>query len=116
MQKDVPTLKAINKPYSQALLSQKLLGKAIGRNELGLIGNLIAIATGGTVGSGFGPVGSAIGGLVGPQVAKTIAGTGVRSKAGAGLQILSEYLAKAKTTPEGNFVIPKSIINSLFNN
>jgi hypothetical protein len=116
LQKDVPNLKPLNKPYSQLILSKKLLGKAIGRNELGLIGNLINIAAGTAAGSAVGgPVGTAVGGLVGQQVGKTIFGTNTRSRLGSGLQTLSEYLGKAKTTPSGEFIIPKSLINSLLN-
>jgi hypothetical protein len=115
LQRDIPNLQPINKDYSQVLLAQKLLGKAVGRNEIGLIGNLIGIVAGTSVGGAVGgAVGAAIGAGVSTQVGKTVAGTGVRSQIGAGLQTLSDYLSKAKTTPAGEFIIPKSVIQGLF--
>jgi len=117
LQKDIKNLKPINQEYSQVLTAQKLLGKAIGRNELGLIGNLIGIAGGTAVGGVVGgPLGSVVGAAAGPRVGRIAAGTNVRSNVGAGLQGLSEYLAKAKTTKAGDFIIPKSIIQSLLSN
>jgi hypothetical protein len=59
-------------------------------------------------------VGASIGGIAGPQIGKTLAGTAVRSNIGAGMQTFAEFLAKAKTTPAGEFVIPKSVILELF--
>jgi len=116
LQRDIKELRPINKEYAQVLLSQKLLGKAVGRNELGLIGKIISMAGGSTVGGAVGgPVGAGVGIAVGPQVGKIVAGTQMRSRVGSGLQSLSEYLAKAKTTKAGDFIIPRSIINSLLN-
>lgn len=115
LQKDIKNLKPINKEYGQVLSSERLLGKALGRNELGLVGNLIGIATGSTVGGAVGgPVGAGIGAVSGTHFGKLIAGTKTRSNVGAGLQNLSSYLEKAQQTPAGDFVIPKSILNGLF--
>ncbi len=111
---DNATLKPINKEYSKALAAKKLLGKAIGRNELGLVGNIISISAGGAVGGALGgPVGTAAGAAIGPVVAKNIAGTSARSRVGAGVQTLADFLKNAKPDSAGNFTIPRSVINSL---
>lgn len=79
---DVPELKAINKEYGPVITAKKLLGKSLGRNELGLIGNLVAISAGGAVGTALGgPVGAAIGAVAGPTIAKTVSGTAARTGA-----------------------------------
>lgn len=114
LQKDIKELKPINREYAKALIGTKLLGKAVGRNELGLIGNLIGIASGTTVGGAIGgPVGGAVGAAVAPQVGKTLIGTQTRSRVGAGLQKLSEYLQNPKTDINGDIIIPKSVIESI---
>jgi len=114
--KDNPELQKINKEYSKVILSRKLLGKALGRNEVGLIGNLIGMSTGAALGTAVGgPLGAAAGFTVGPKIGKLIAGTKSRSYLGSKVQSLAEYLNTAKVDEAGNFIIPKGIINGLFN-
>lgn len=113
--KDNPELQKINNEYSKVILSRKLLGKALGRNELGLIGNLIGVSAGGALGSAVGgPLGAAAGFTVGPKIGKVIAGTKTRSFLGSKVQSLAEYLNTAKVDEAGNFIIPRSIINGVF--
>lgn len=114
LQRDIKELKPINKEYSTALLTKKLLGKAVGRNELGLIGNIISLSTGGALGGAVGgPVGAGIGAVAGPTLGRAVAGTQMRSRIASGLQSLTEYMKNAQTTPSGDFIIPKGIIQSL---
>lgn len=112
--KDVPELKEINKEYSKAILARKLLGKAIGKNELGLVGNLVSMSAGGAIGSAVGgPAGALLGGAVGPTIATKLAGTEARSLVGSKLQQFSEYLKTIKPDNAGNLVIPKSILEGI---
>lgn len=107
----IPELKGINKEYTKVIAAKKLLGKAIGRNELGLVGNLISMSAGGAVGSAVGgPMGAAVGAAVGPTVATKLAGTESRSMVGANLQRLGEYVKTLQPDKAGNLVIPKSIL------
>lgn len=113
--KDNSELQKINKEYSKVILSRKLLGKALGRNEIGLIGNLIGMSTGAALGTAVGgPLGAAAGFTVGPKIGKLIAGTRTRSLLGSKVQSLAEYLNTAKVDEAGNFIIPRSIINGVF--
>lgn len=112
--KEVPELKVINKEYSKAILSKKLLGKAIGRNELGLIGNIVSMGAGGAVGTAVGgPIGAGVGAVAGPMVGTKIAGTEARSLVGSKLQTLSEYIKNIKPDQAGNLIIPKSILEGI---
>ena len=114
--KDNKELQKINKEYSKVILGRKLLGKALGRNEVGLIGNLIGMSTGAALGTAVGgPLGAAAGFTVGPKIGKVIAGTRTRSFLGSKIQSLAEYLNTAKVDEAGNFIIPRSIINGVFN-
>lgn len=110
---NVPALKEVNQEYAKLIQAKKLLGKAIGRNELGLIGNLLSMGVGGAVGSVAGPIGAAIGTAVGPTVAQKVAGTEARSLVSSNLQKLSDYIKTVKPDEAGNLVIPKSIIQGL---
>ncbi len=103
----IPQLKAINKEYGQIIQAKKLLGKALGRNEIGLVGNIASLFVGGTLGGGVGAV-------IAPKVAETVAGTQTRSLIGANMQKLSEYLSTVKPDEAGNLIIPRSVINQLF--
>jgi hypothetical protein len=114
LQRDIKTLQPINKNYSKVLLSQRLLGKALGRNELGLIGNLLGIGVGSSLGASLGGgVGAAAGAVAGKQIGKVVAGTKTRSQIGAGLQKLTEYLQNPQIDNIGNIIIPKSVIDSI---
>lgn len=78
---DVPTLEGLNKSYQTVITARKLLGKALGRNELGFIGRAVAHTAGGLVGSAVGgPIGGAAGLLLGPKIASKIAGTAARTR------------------------------------
>lgn len=103
----IPELKSINKEYGQIIQAKKLLGKALGRNEIGLVGNIASLFAGGALGGGVGAVAA-------PIIAEKVAGTGVRSLVGSNMQKLSEYLSTAKPDEAGNLIIPRSVINELF--
>ena len=112
--KNIPAVKEINKEYAKAIMARKLIGKAIGRNELGLIGNIVSTAAGGALGTAVGgPVGAAAGAVVGPTIGKRIAGTAVRSNVGAKLQTLAEYLKTLQPDQAGNLIIPKSALEGI---
>lgn len=111
---NIPQLKPINMEYAKTILAKKLIGKALGRNELGLIGNLISMGTGGTVGTAVGgPIGAGIGTAVGPTIATKVAGTETRSMVGASLQNLAEFMKTVTPDKAGNLVIPKSLLQGL---
>lgn len=107
---DVPALQAINNQYKHVIRGRKLLEAAVGRKQLGWLGNLISVGSGASLGGAIGgPVGGTVGAVVGPAVARTVAGTSARSRAGAALQTLSELAAKSK----GDVVVPRAIIEAL---
>lgn len=113
---NVPQLKSINKDYGKVILARKILGKAVGRNQLGLIGNIVSTAAGSMAGASMGgPLGGAAGAVVGPKIAKVVAGTKARSIVGASSQKLTEYLKTLQPDKAGNLVIPKSVFESLIN-
>lgn len=116
LKKDVPGLEKLNQEYAPVIISRKLLKAASGRGELGLIGNLVSGGVGSAVGTAVGgPVGTAAGFVVGPKIGEVIAGTKSRSFLGSKIQSLAEYLNTAKVDEAGNFIIPKGIINGIFN-
>lgn len=88
--KDVPTLQPLNRQYQVVLLTRKLLGKALGRNELGMTGNIISSGVGAAVGSAVGgPFGTAIGAAAGPSIAKKLFGTAGRTQAAEALEAIA---------------------------
>lgn len=116
LKKDIPELEKLNQEYAPLIISRKLLKVASGRGELGLVGNLVSTGVGASVGTAIGgPVGAAAGAIVGQKLGQVAAGTKVRSLTSAKIQSLAEYLNNAKIDEAGNFIIPRSIINSIFN-
>lgn len=109
---DISGLGAINKEYSTAITAKKVLGKALGRNELGAIGNLTALGAGGAIGSAIGgPVGAAIGASAGVPVAKKLAGTAARTKIAQGLEKIQEI---TKNSSGGSVTIPRVLLEGIF--
>jgi hypothetical protein len=74
--KNVKSLKPINEDYSTALLSRKILEKALGKSEIGLVGKIASTGAGAVAGSSVGgPGGAAVGTLVGEKLASNLFGT-----------------------------------------
>lgn len=116
LRKAVKALEPLNKEYGYLIASRSALRKATSRNQIGLTGKLIGIATGGAIGQALGgPVGMAAGTMVGPTIGKTVAGTLPRSAVGAGAQTISnlaERISKLPTDKAGN-VSKKVLLNLL---
>lgn len=110
---DIAELKPLNKEYTTVILGKKLLGKALGRNELGLIGNLVSSA-GGAIAGGVigGPAGSATGAIIGPSIGKVVGGTAARTRYAQTLETIKKIADKSSGKP--NVVIPRSLLFSLF--
>lgn len=109
----VPTLEGLNSEYSKVILAKKLMYKALGRSQIGIVGKIAASAVGGTVGSAIGgPVGAGVGIVAGEKIASNLLGTKTRSLTGATLQKLYEKVSKA---PKGktNFQISKKLLMNL---
>lgn len=116
LKKDVPELEILNQEYAPLIISRKLLKVASGRGELGLVGNLVSTGVGASLGTALGgPVGAAAGAIAGQKLGQTVAGTKVRSLVGSKVQSFADYLNNAKVDEAGNFIIPRGIINGLFN-
>lgn len=112
--KDVKELQSVNKEYSTIIVGKKILGKALGRNELGLIGNLVSSTAGAITGGAVGgPVGSAIGLIIGPKVGKLVGGTAARTKYAQALEAIKKIADKSSGNP--NITIPRSLLLTLFN-
>lgn len=94
---DVPSLETINKTYSNIITARKVLGKALGRNELGAFGNLVALGVGGGIGSALGGVpGAIVGTMVARPVATKVAGTAARTTYAKGAEKIGKNLVKSK--------------------
>lgn len=111
---DIPQLQTLNKEYQTILIGKKILGKALGRNELGLIGNLVSSAGGAIVGGAIGgPVGSATGTIIGPKVGKIVGGTAARTQYARALEQLSKIAQKS--SGKSNVTIPRTLLISIIN-
>lgn len=109
---DIPDLQSLNKEYSTIILTKKVLGKALGRNELGAIGNLVALGVGGSVGASLGgPAGAAVGSAVAIPVAKKVAGTAARTNIATALEQLQKIAKENPTSAQMS--VPRSIIELL---
>jgi hypothetical protein len=71
-----------NKEYGTIIQARKILKAAVGRPQIGLVGNIVSRLVGGTIGGavGLGPIGETAGLLGGKAVAEVVAGTAVKSK------------------------------------
>ncbi len=108
----VSGLKSLNKEYGNAIAARKILFKAIGRAQTGLIGKLLGTAAGAGVGGSLGGgVGAAGGAVIGEQVASKVLGTATRSRAGAAIQGVSDILGRIPIDKAGNLQItPKALM------
>ncbi len=97
--KDVDTIKPINDTYSTVITAKKILGKALGRNQLSFTGNLIATGAGAGLGGAVGgPVGGVVGAVIGKPLATKVAGTAARTQYAKGAETIAKSLAnKAKS-------------------
>jgi len=77
-----------NKEYGTAIAYQKLLEKAVGRNEMGVGGRAISAFAGNKLAEtlGLGPVGELIGTAAGESLGRGLLGTSNKSKAASFLQ------------------------------
>lgn len=111
---DVPNLREINKEYQTVILARKILGKALGKNQLGLIGSIVAGGAGASVGASIGgPIGAGVGAAVGPAVGRVVAGTAAKTNAAIALEKIQGITALSK---ESTVAIPRALLQSLFNN
>lgn len=108
----VPELEGLNDEYSKIILAKKLMYKALGRQQLGIVGKIAASAVGGAVGSAVGgPIGTGVGIVAGKNLATTVAGTKARSIIGSGMQKIYEKASSAK--PGTTFKVSRNLILSL---
>lgn len=69
-----------NREYGNLILARKLLKAAESRKQVGLIGKLIALGVGGSIGTALGgPIGAAVGAAASAPIAEGLAGTAARS-------------------------------------
>lgn len=68
-----------NRVYGQTIEARKLLKIASGRKEVGLVGRLLVMAVGGSIGSAGGPMSMAAGLIAAQPFANVVAGTAARS-------------------------------------
>lgn len=102
---DVPELQSINNTYSNIITARKILGKALGRNELGTFGNLVSLGAGAGIGSIVGgPAGAVVGTVAARPVAQAIAGTAARTQYAKGAERAGRALQKTKGTKAPRFV------------
>lgn len=96
---DVPELQSINSVYSNIITARKILGKALGRNELGSFGNLVALGAGAGIGSIVGgPAGAVVGTVTARPIARAVAGTAARTQYAKGAEKVGKALQKTKGT------------------
>lgn len=116
LDESVSGLKSLNGEYGSIIAARRILSKAVGRKEIGLIGNLVGVSAGMGIGNMISPgLGAIAGGVVGPQIGKAVAGTAARSTLGAGAQTISNIatrISKLPTDKAGN-ISRKAILNLL---
>lgn len=114
LQEKVPALEKINDEYSKVILAKKLMYKALGRQQLGIVGKIAASAIGGTIGSSVGgPLGAAGGIMIGQNAATAAIGTRSRSLVGAGLQKIYEKVQNAPQNKQTFNISRKMLIQIL---
>lgn len=105
----IPGLDKLNNEYSKIIIARKLLGKAVGRPQ---VGKLTGIIAGGLAGTAIGgPMAGATGAVIGPAVAEQALGTATKSYLGAGLKNLSSLVDKIPST--NGMISKKAIIELL---
>lgn len=111
---DIPELSKINDEYSTVILGKKILGKALGRNELGMMGNIASTIGGTIVGSAVGgPAGSVAGAIVGPKIGKAISGTAARTNYARALEQVKTLASKVPK--DGSVTLPRALLNAIIN-
>ena len=113
----VPGLEKLNDEYSRVILAKKLMYKALGRSQLGIVGKIASSTAGGTIGSAIGgPVGAGVGIVAGEKFANNFLGTKTKSFGGATAKTLSEFankISKMPTTSTGHLQISKKLLLNL---
>jgi len=113
---DGQDINAFNREYGLLIQARKLLKTAEGRNQIGLVGKLVAAGAGGLIGNAVTPVvGGVIGGVAGNTLAETVAGTAVRSRIGQVANKASKGLLKAGKSKSGQIIkktVNKTILNA----
>lgn len=95
-----------NSKYGKIINARKLLEVAASRKQVGLIGKLMAIGMGSSIGSAGGPVGSAIGFGASAVIAEQLAGTLTRSLTAEMLRKLSRMPAAEATKALTRLIVP----------
>jgi hypothetical protein len=86
-----------NQKYGTIINARKLLQAAEGRNEVGLVGRIIAMLGGAGVGASVGGVGGAVAGpIVAERLAPILAGTKARSAIGQAARVIGKAGGAAK--------------------
>lgn len=102
---DIPEVETFNKQYATIINARKILGKALGRNQLGYFGNIIALGVGGGAGGALGGVpGAIVGSMLGRPVAEKVAGTAAKTQYAKVAEKVGKTLSKTKGSK-----VPKAI-------
>lgn len=108
-----PGLKPLNEEYSKIILARKLLNKAVGRSQLGLLGKIASSAVGGTIGGAVGgPIGAGVGLIAGEKIAENVAGTKSKSFIASQARSLYEKVTSLPTKG-GKVQISKKLLLNL---
>ncbi len=106
---DIPEIEQFNKSYSTIINARKILGKALGRNQLGYFGNIIALGVGGAAGGAVGGVpGAIVGSMLGRPIAEKVAGTAAKTQYAK----VAEKVGKSLKKTSGS-KIPRVISNTI---
>ena len=106
---DIPEIEQFNKSYSTIINARKILGKALGRNQLGYFGNIIALGVGGGAGGAVGGVpGAIVGSMLGRPIAEKVAGTAAKTQYAK----VAEKVGKSLKKTSGS-KIPRIISNTI---
>ena len=108
---EVPQLEGLNQEYSKVILAKKLMYKALGRSQIGIVGKIASSVIGGGVGGAIGgPVGAGAGIIIGENAARNMLGTKTRSISGATAQRLFEKVSSAPATTKSFNISRKLLI------
>jgi hypothetical protein len=113
LDKSIKGLDVINKGYGLALTSKRILSKAMGRSQVGLVGKLAEASLGAAVGTALGgPVGGLVGAGVAPTLVSGLA-TPLRSGVSVGIQSIADIANKIPTDKVGNLQITRKALIKL---
>lgn len=121
LDRTIPGLERLNKEYGLLLEAEKVLKKAIGRRESGLVARGLGAASGAIMGtaagSTLGPAGAAAGGTAGlyfgERAASKLFGTATRSTIGAGVQTLLDAVNRLPIDSQGRIQLSQKALMTL---